>query len=309
MQPVRLDLNALAVFACVVDEKGFSAASRKLGLSKSAVSKHVSHLEDQTGTRLLQRTTRRLSLTDVGAALYERCARIVAEAEQAERAISQLQTTPKGTLRVSGPLAFGIRHLGRPVADFMNRYPELSVDLQLSDRLVDLVDDGFDVAVRISRLADSSLIARKLCPMETYGVATRAYLDRHGVPALPRDLVGHNCLQYSYATTGDTWVFTDGDGELPVHVRGSLRTNNGDVMLQSVLADVGIALLPAFIAGCDLRDGRLIEVLPAFRPRSTGVYAVYPHSRHLSTKVWLFVDFLAETFAQPSWAHAPVKVA
>lgn len=309
MPPIRLDLNALAVFACVVEEKGFSSASRRLGLSKSAVSKHVSQLEDQTGARLLQRTTRRLSLTDAGAAMYERCARIVAEAEDAERAINQLQTKPKGMLRVSGPLAFGTRHLGGPVAEFMSRYPELHVDLQLSDRLVDLVDDGFDVAVRISRLADSSLIARKLCPMQGYAVASQAYLDRCGVPQHPRDLVGHNCLQYSYATTGDTWMFADGERELPVHVRGTMRSNNGDVMLQMVLADVGIAMLPAFIAGCDLNAGRLIEVLPAFRPRFTAVYAVYPHSRHLSTKVRLFVDFLAETFAQPSWVTAPGKSA
>ena len=303
MAPNAFDLNALAVFARVVEEKGFSAAARKLGLSKSAVSKHISQLEDHVGARLLQRTTRRLSLTDTGAALYERCARIVAEVEEAERAVNQLQTLPRGTLRVSGPLAFGVRHLAPAIAEFMQMYPELQVDIQLSDRLVDLVDEGFDVAVRIARLADSSLIARRLCPMDLYAVATPAYLAAHGTPVHPRDLAGHNCLHYSYAASGDTWQFLEGQADLHAHVHGTLRTNNGDVMLAAVRANLGIAILPAFLAGPALCDQQIVEVLPQFRPRVSAVHVVYPHSRHLPTKVRLLIDFLAESWRSPPWIH------
>lgn len=299
----RLDLNALAVFAAVVEEKGFSAAARKLGLSKSAVSKFVAQLEDHIGARLLQRTTRRLALTDAGSALYDRCARIVAEVQEAEAAVNQLQTQPKGILRVSAPLAFGIRHLGEPLAAFMRLYPELHVDMQLSDSIVDLVEEGFDMAVRIARLTDSTLIAKKLCSMEPYCVAAPAYLQERGTPTHPRDLGAHNCLGYSYSASGDTWQLEQRGQPLPAHVHGSLRTNNGDLMVAAVRAGLGMAILPAFLVGADLRSGKLVEVLADFRPKSAGVYAVYPHSRHLSTKVRLFVDHLAAWFASPPWSR------
>lgn len=301
MTGTGFDLNALAVFAKVVEAKGFSAAARQLGLSKSAVSKSVSHLEDHVGARLLQRTTRSLALTDAGAALFERCTRIVAEVEEAERTVNQLQTLPKGTLRVSAPLAFGVRHLGPMLAEFMATYPDLQVDVQLSDRQVDLIEEGFDVAVRIARLADSSLIARKLCPMDGCAVAAPGYLLARGTPTHPRELTAHNCLQYSYAMAGDTWIFQHNGSEMPIRVAGSLRTNNGDVMVAAVRAGIGVAMLPAFLTAEAVRSGALIEVLPQFRPKPSAVYAVYPHSRHLSTKVRLFVDFLALRLDRPAW--------
>ena len=301
MPLARLDLNALAVFASVVQEKGFTAAARRLAMSKSAVSKLVAQLEDQTGVRLLQRTTRRLSLTDAGAALYEHCTRIVSEADQAILAINQLQAQPRGLLRVSAPLAFGARHLGVALAQFGGRYPDVQLNIELSDRFVDLIDEGFDVAVRIARLPDSTMFARKLCAMPTIALAAPAYLAVHDVPEHPRALTHHNCLLYSYAAAGDAWPFRDNGQDIAVHVRGSLRTNNGDVMLAAAKAGLGIAVLPAFIADADLSCGALVEVLGAYRAQASAVYAVYPHNRHLSTKVRAFVDFLAAHFAGFDW--------
>lgn len=297
-----MDLNSMVVFARVVEEKGFSAAARRLGLSKSAVSKQISQLEDRVGARLLNRTTRRLSLTDVGAAFYERCARILAEAEEAELAVSHLQTVPRGTLRISGPVSFGRRYLASAITEFLSSYPELRVDLILNDRVVDLVEEGYDVAVRIGRLADSSLIARRLCPMPRLLIASPAYVQKHGRPQKPEDLLKHNCLLYSYQATGEAWQL-QGAGTAPVtvHVTGNFRANNGEVLLEGALAGLGIAMLPAFMAGPDLCAGRLVEVLPADRDPAQAVSAVYPHNRHLSAKVRLFVDFLAERFASTPW--------
>jgi DNA-binding transcriptional LysR family regulator len=300
-----MDLNGLVVFARVVEEKGFSSAARRLGLSKSAVSKQISQLEDRVGARLLNRTTRRLSLTDVGAAFYERCARILAEAEEAELAVSHLQTVPRGTLRISGPTSFGGRYLAAALADFLGLYPELRVDLILNDRVVDLVDEGFDVAVRIGRLADSSLIAKRLCPMPRLIVASPAYVAKHGRPDRPEDLVHHNCLLYSYQATGEVWHVQDRQGvSTSVHVTGNFRANNGEVLLEGARAGVGVALLPAFLAGPDVCTGRLVEVLAPDVDTAQAVSAVYPHNRHLSAKVRVFVDFLAERFSGAPWDKA-----
>ncbi len=297
-----MDLNSMAVFARVVEENGFTQAALRLGMSKSAVSKSVSQLEDRVGARLLQRTTRRISLTDVGAAFYERCARILAEAEEAELAVSRLQTAPRGTLRISAPMSFGRSHLAPAVAEFLCQYSELRIDMQLSDRVVDLVDEGYDLAVRIARLTDSSLIARRLCPAPRVTCAAPSYLARHGTPRHPSELSNHNCLLYSYLSTGDTWHFPDRDGsDIAVAVTGSFRANNGDVLLEGAIAGVGVASAPAFMAAPALADGRLVEILPDYRDFSAAVHAVYPHNRHLSVKVRAFIDFLADRFASPAW--------
>ncbi|MBT6118686.1 MAG: LysR family transcriptional regulator, partial [Rhodospirillaceae bacterium] len=191
-------LAGMAVFAKVVEARSFTAAAEQLGLSKSAVSKQISRLEDRLGIRLLNRTTRRLSLTEAGAAYYERCARIVAEAEAADLAITHLQSEPRGVLQVNAPMSFGIAHVAPAIPDFLERYPELRVDMTLNDRVVDLVDEGFDVAIRIGALADSSLIARRLAESRMVAVAAPGYLQRHGAPDRPEDLERHNCLSYSY---------------------------------------------------------------------------------------------------------------
>ncbi len=298
---MSVDLNSMAVFARVVEEQGFSAAARRLGLSKSAVSKHVAQLEDRIGARLLHRTTRRLRLTDVGAAFYERCARILAEAEEAELAVSHMSSAPRGTLRVSAPVSFGSRYLGAPIAEFARLYPELRLEIVLNDRLVDMVDEGYDVAIRIGRLADSSLIAKRLCVMPGYFVAAPSYLAVHGTPQVPADLHKHNCLLYSLATAGDIFAFRDGDRDQTMKIDGSLRANNGDLLMEAVRQGVGLAFMPAFLCGCDLRAGTVVEVLSGFRATPGAISAVYPHNRHLSVKVRVFVDFLVEHFAEVPW--------
>lgn len=295
-------LTGMAVFARVAEDKSFSAAARALGLSKSAVSKQVARLEDRLGARLINRTTRRLSLTAAGSAFYERCARVLAEAEEAERAVSSLQDEPRGVLKINAPMSFGVLHLAPAIPDFMAIYPDLSVDITLNDRIVDLVDEGFDVAVRIARLADSSLIAKRLAPSRQVLCAAPGYFARHGVPERPEDIAAHNCLIYAYTLTGDEWRYRDGHGEGAVRVKGKLKANNGEVLRAAAVAGAGICLMPTFMVGDDLRAGRLRAVLPEFDYGASNLYAVYPHARHLSTKVRVFVDFLAARFGpKPYW--------
>lgn len=305
MKETHLSLDTLvgmAVFARVVDDGGFSAAARRLGLSKSAVSKQVAALEDRLGARLLNRTTRRMSLTEAGAALIARCRRVLAEAEAAADAVGVLQGAPAGVLRVAAPMTFGTMHLAPAIPAFLERHPAVSVDLSLNDRMVDLVEEGFDVALRIARLANSSLMARKLAPMRRVMAASPDYLARRGVPVGLADLAGHDCLSYSYIVAGDEWRFTGPDGEQSVQPSGRLRANNGEVLREAALAGSGIAVLPTFIAGPDLAAGRLVQVLPDYDNRSSAVYAVWPSGRHPSPKLRAFIDFLAERFGpRPYW--------
>lgn len=296
------DLNALAVFAKVVEHESFTRAAEALGLSKSAVSKQVARLEDRLGARLLNRTTRKLAPTEVGRAFYERCRRIVAEAEEAERAVTHLSASPRGTLRVSAPMSFGILHLGPVLPAFMRRYPEVEVDLVLNDRQVDLIDEGFDLAVRVADLADSSLIAKKLAPVRRRVVATPAYWDRHGRPGHPHDLADHACLRYAYLPNPDVWPFAGPEGPMLQRVSGPMIANNGDVLLEAALGGIGVLLSPSFFCGEALADGRLEAVLDDFEAPAINVYAVYPHNRHLSAKVRAFVDHLADAFGPtPYW--------
>lgn len=296
------NLTGMAIFARVVEARSFTAAAAALDLSKSAVSKQVARLEDRLGARLLNRTTRRLSLTEVGAAFYERCARILVEVEDAELAVGRLQDAPRGTLRINAPMSFGQLHLAPAVADFLNGHPGLAIDLTLNDRIVDLVEEGYDVAIRISRLADSSLIARRLVPSRRVVCGSPAYFERHGVPRHPADLRRHNCLLYSYLPSAEEWQFVGPDGPAAVRVSGTLRANNGDALEAAMLTGLGVALQPTFIAGRDLQAGRLVAVMPDYVDESASVYAVYPHSRHLSAKVRAFIDFLAARFCPaPPW--------
>jgi DNA-binding transcriptional LysR family regulator len=303
MRDHRTDnLSGMAIFAKVVEAKSFTAAANELGMSKSAVSKHISRLEDRLGARLLNRTTRRLGLTETGAAFYDRCARVVTEAEEAALAVTELQSEPRGTLRVNAPMSFGILHIAPAIPDFLARYPDLHIDVAMNDRFVDLIDEGFDVAIRIARLMDSSLIARRLAPDRRAIVGSPAYFEKRGTPRTPDDLVHHNCINYAYMSAHDQWQFVDADGARSVEVEGNLRANNGDAIRVAVLAGLGVAHLPTFIVGRDIQDGRLVQVLADFMPSRSSVYAVYPHNRHLSVKVRVFVDFLANRFgANPYW--------
>lgn len=290
------DLNTLMVFARVAEHGSFTAGAKALGVSKSAASKYVARLEDRLGARLLNRTTRKLSLTEVGQAFFERCQNILAELEAAEQAVTQLQDEPRGTLRVNAPMSFGIRHMAPAVAAFMGLYPDLTIDLTLDDRTVDVVDEGYDLVIRITALPDSTLIARKLAPFRTVICAAPGYWREHGKPAHPGDLTDHTCLGYTYLQTQNEWRFEEDGTPVGVKVTERLRSNNGDVLSAAALAGNGVVRAPYFIVGPDLTAGRLESALENFEETGRGIFAVYPHNRHLSAKVRVFVDFLAERF-------------
>lgn len=298
--------NDMAIFARVVERTGFTAAAGDLGLSKSAVSKAVARLEDRLGLRLLNRTTRRLSVTEAGGAFYEGCQRMVAEAEAAGQAVSHLAAAPRGTLKVSAPMSFGQHHLLPGLSDFLKRCPEMKIDVALNDRRVDLVEEGFDLGIRVGNLADSSLIARRLAPNRLAVAAAPAYLAAQGHPAAPEDLAAHACLLYAYAQAGESWHFAGPGGRRAVKVSGPLRVNNGDGLLSAAIAGLGIVVLPSFICGEALRDGRLTRLLLDWRAADTAVHAVYPASRNLSPKVRVFIDFLVERFGHPPYWDAGV---
>lgn len=296
-------LAAMEAFVRVTESRSFSQAARRLRSSKSVVSRLVSSLEAELGVRLFNRTTRSLTLTEAGQGYYERCARILADIDEANASVSQLQAAPRGRLRINAPMSFGFLHLAPAIPDFLARYAEVEVDMTMNDRFVDLVEDGFDLAVRIGRLADSSLVARKLAPMRRVVCASPAYLETRGFPASPEDLAAHDCLCYSNVALSDEWRFVSLDGMAwPVEVKGRLRTNNGDALRTAALQGVGLAYLPTFIVGGDLQAGTLISLLGDYIPQDSAVHAVYPHSRHLSPKVRAFVDFLADRFGpRPYW--------
>ncbi|MEX0922171.1 MAG: LysR family transcriptional regulator [Rhodovibrionaceae bacterium] len=298
------ELSAMLVFARVVDCGGFTAAAEELDLSKSAVSKQIARLEDRLGTRLLNRTTRTLSLTEAGTAFYERCLDVVAAAQAAEATVQHLAEAPRGELRINAPMSFGQSHIAPALPDFLARYPELTVDLVLNDRLVDLVEEGFDVGVRIGPLDDSSLVARRLAPARRVLCAAPAYLARAGTPARPEDLRSHDCIAYSYQLSGRQWRFRHPElGERRVKVSGRLKGNNGDALVAAAAGGLGVVLSPTFIVTEELRSGALRVLLPDWQvyPR-IDVNAVFPASRNLSLKVRVFVDFLAARFGEtPSW--------
>jgi DNA-binding transcriptional LysR family regulator len=288
----------MAVFAKVVEASSFAAAARHFDISPAMVSKHIRILEERLGVRLLNRTTRRVSATEVGQNYYERCLRILSEVEDAERAAGDLQAAPRGLLRVTSSVAFGAHQLAPAIADYLVVYPDVSVDLILEHDYVDLLEERIDVAIRHGRLSDSSLIARKLCAVETVLCASPDYLEANGTPQRPRDLAKHNCLIYTYAASG-TWAFTDPNGKAEaVRISGRMLANSGDALLTFALKDAGIVLAPDYLVADALSAGRLTRLLPEYKAPATPVYAVYPHSNFLSAKTKTFIDFLAARFAQ-----------
>ena len=297
------NLTDIAIFVKVVELASFTAAAEALGMSQPVVSKAVTRLEEKLGARLLNRTTRRLSLTEAGSELYGRSVRALAEIENAELEVARFQTEPRGMLRVSAPMSFSILHLGPALQGFLTRYPGVTLELSLDDRQVDLVEEGFDVAVRIGRLQDSNLIARKIAPCRQVLCASPAYLAQRGEPERPEDLLEHSCVLYSLLSTPREWRLVDADGELhTVPINGAVQSNNGLVNRAVALAGGGIVLLPTFYLGEQLRSGALKPVLCKFRPQELAVYAVYPERRNLMPKVRAFVDFLATTFGpEPPW--------
>ena len=287
----------------IVEAGSFTAAAEKMGQSKSAVSKQVTRLEQRLGAQLIARTTRRLNLTEVGQAFYERCRRIIAEAEEAELAVTHLQERPRGRLRVTAPVSFGITHLARALPDFMAQFPEVKVFMDFSDRRVDILEEGFDMAVRIGVLEDSSLIAKRIAETRRPILASKDYWDRMGQPDHPKDLETHNCLIYTYLSAPNSWIFKDPDDPkgagISVRVSGTLTSNNGNALAMAAAAGLGIVNSPTFICADSIRNGDLISALDAFEPDPIGIYALYPPNRHLSAKVRAFVDFLVARYSGP----------
>lgn len=291
----------MRVFAAVVDAGSFVGASDAIGMSKPAVSRHIQELEARLGVRLLQRTTRKLSLTEEGMVFHARCKELLADVEQAEAEITSRTGEAFGLLKVNVPVSFGILHLAPLWAQFMARNPKVLLDVTLSDRVVDLVEEGFDMAVRIARLPSSSLISRKIASTRMVVCASPAYLDAHGTPAHPRELADHAVLAYSLFSAGERWEFEGPQGTVAVKVRPRMVTNSGDTCRAAALDHQGIILQPSFLVGDDLKSGALVRLLPQYLSMALGVYAVYPTRKHLAPRVRLLIDYLVEAARERAW--------
>jgi DNA-binding transcriptional LysR family regulator len=296
----------MRLFAEVVDSGSFSAAGRRLGLAASSVARAIGTLENELGVRLLNRTTRKLGLTEAGRLYHERSKRILAEVEEARLSVTQLETAPRGTLRLSVPVSFGRLHIAPALPDFLALHPALRVDLATTDAFVDLVEEGVDLAIRIGELEDSSLIARRLAPNRRVICASPGYLERYGVPAAPAELAGHNCLIYKRQENRSLWRLRDALRIHEIEVGGSLLANNADALHVAALGGLGLTILPVWLVGPDIQQGALRIVLADHQVSSaaldTNIYAVFPHSRHLSAKVRAFIDFLRLRFGpRPYW--------
>jgi DNA-binding transcriptional LysR family regulator len=287
-------LTCMKVFTTVVATGSFTAASERLDMSRAMVSKYVISLEERLGTRLLNRTTRRLSLTESGSTYYESCLQIISDVQEAEQAAGQLTSTPLGTLKITMPFAFGLHRLGPVLAEYVQLYTKVKLELSCNDRYVDLIEEGFDMAIRIGTLPESRLIARKLGVASSVVCASPAYLRQRGIPAKLEDLADHSCLGYTYVNNGNEWRFLSGGKEEAIRIEGTIKANNGDILRLAALNGAGLILQPLFIVEEDLKAGRLVQVLNEYAATDFGIYAVYPSRKHLSAKVRTFVDFLVD---------------
>jgi DNA-binding transcriptional LysR family regulator len=288
------DMEAMAIFAKVVETRGIALAAIDLGLSAATISKAVTRLEKRLGSRLIHRSSRRLVLTDAGRALADSAARLLADAETAERAMIEQSAAPRGTVRLAAPMSFGVREVAPILPDFMARYPEVWIDLHLSDALVDVVADGFDLVLRIGQLPDSSLLARRLAPVPVMIVASPAYLEQRGRPAHPSELAGHDCFGYAYLRTRDAWHLANAAGEtVTVRPSGRLRVNNGDAMLPAAIAGLGVAALPAFLTREALAAGQLEPILPDWCASRASLFLLTPPAGPRPVRVQVLADFLA----------------
>ena len=294
--------GSMKVCATVIGEVSFAAAASRLNMSRAMVSKHMAHLENRLGTRLLNRTTRRLSLTESGTSYLERCQSILQDIEEAESAATELTSVPRGTLRLTLPLVFGALHIAPLIPDYLSLHPDAKLDFTLDDRKVDLVNEGYDLAIRIGELNDNTLVARKLASAPVVVCGSPDYFRRNGTPAHPADLARHTCLGYSYGESINEWPFSGADGEHRIPVNGNIRANNGDFLRVAALGGAGIVMQPRFLVGDDLRSGKLQAVLPECCSREVGIYVVYPSRRYLPAKVRTFIDFLVDRFGySPGW--------
>lgn len=286
--------EALRTFTRVVENQGFAAAARAMGVSRSVVNKQVLALERELGTQLLQRSTRQVTTTETGLAFYQRCLRILADLDDAIATVTELQQSPSGQLRVNAPMTFGTHYVARIVADYMQRYPDVHVELTLNDRFIDPIEEGFDLTIRVGEpQVLSSRVSRALSPAPRALCAAPGYLQRAGYPLQPRQLRSHRCLHYGYQESGSQWRLLGPEGERSYAISCVLWSNNGSVLREAAVRGQGIVLLPEFIVGEQLESGELVRILPEHQPTTLTVSAVYPRHRHLSAKVRLFIDLLA----------------
>ncbi len=295
--------DSMRAFTRVVEANGFAAAARAMGLSRSVVNKAVINLENELGTQLLVRSTRKVSPTETGLAFYDRCIQILGDLDEAIASVKELQDRPTGSLRINAPMTFGTQHLGVVVADFMAMHPDVHIELILNDRFVDPIEEGFDLTLRIAEPAyPTSLIARDIVPARRVLCASPAYLQDAGEPVLPAALKEHRCLQYGYSGALTQWRLNGPDGEQAYTINCAMWSNNGDVLRIAAMRGQGIALLPTFIVGDALQAGTLRTILPDYTPTGLVVSAMYPRHRHLSAKVRLFVELLEQRFGgRPYW--------
>jgi DNA-binding transcriptional LysR family regulator len=291
-------LTSLTTFVRVVDSGGFSAAGRRLNMSTTMVSNHVQALEDRLGARLLNRTTRKVSLTEIGKAYYDRCIHILADLEQADDIAGAQQSTPRGTLRIYTG-AHIVQFVAPVVADFLKRFAGVKVDLTIGERTIDMIDEGFDIAIRLTPPPDSSLIVRGLATWRHVLCCSPDYLDKHGPLRQLSELTDHNCVRHALYPYGDDWRFTDRKGApASVRISGNLTSNSGETLRRAALQGVGISLAPGFLVADDLEAGHLVRLLPEYRPVELAMNAVYPHRHHLSAKVRSFIDLLVHHSAE-----------
>lgn len=294
---------ALNAFATVVEEEGFAPAARRMGTTRSAVNRMVIALEDDWGVQLLNRTTRRVAPTASGKALYERARRLLDDLAETEAGVQESQSEPIGDLRLNAPMSFGTMHLSPAIADFMALHPNIRVSLTLNDRMVDIIDEGYDLTIRIAEpQEDADMVDHRIVAIKRVLCASPDYIAAEGAPLHPQDLKTMSCLHYGNLPSGNSWRLDGPDGPTTVRVTGPMCTNNGEVVRDAAVRGLGIALLPTFIVGQELQAGRLVTILPDYPPSTLTLCAIYPPSRHLSTKIRLFTDFLIERFGErPYW--------
>ncbi len=298
-----MDLNDIVVFAKVIETRSFTAAADQLGIPKSTVSRRLAQLEERLGVRLVQRTTRKLSPTEIGLTYYERCTKIIADINDAEQVVTDMQAAPRGRLGITAPVDLSTHYLGPVIAEFLAKYPDIFVELDATDRVVDMIEEGFDVAIRFGSLPESSLIARRLCDIPGYLVASPAYLERRGTPTSHDDLDDHDRLVFTPVSHNTTWPLLDRDGNTVYEFGRPARfaANNVGAIHQAVLGGSGIAALSEFLVACDIRRGELVRVLPDLHVRTSEAHAVYVDRHNMPPRLQVFLDHLQRSFDPPPW--------
>jgi len=287
---------SMRVFSAVAKNSSFSNAAKKLSISKAMASKHVQNLENSLGVRLFNRTTRKLNLTDVGNAYYEKVDSILSDIDETELAISRLNSEPKGKLKILSPPSFGAFHLSRALSVYLRKYPDVTTEIELSNRMPDLVEDGIDLAFRVGELEDSSFVARKIASARRVVCASPYYLKQNGTPQTPDELSKHNCMIYAPRTAFNEWEFIKNREQLKIKVSGDIQCNDGDALRIAAIQGCGIAQLPTYIVGLDIQSGRLNAILEEYEPENLPVYAIYNHRKYLSAKIQTFIEFMYEQF-------------